>query len=469
LFNLLHCSEGVFHLESVFTRVHFKEITGMTIRVFIVVLAMLFVSTPAWGQSDTSFTYQGVLQDGGGPADGAYDLSFQLFDAGVGGNSFGFMLNFIGHQVTDGLFEIELDFAAVPLGAVGSRWLEITVNGVTLSPRKQITASPYSIQTRGIFVNNSKNVGIGTETPLGLLHLRKQTRSFFIPERMLVIDSHDDPNDFDLGSGSGSGILFKVPYQSDSRVGAAIDAVRTTPTEVDSSTALVFSTSANSQTLNEAMRIDDAGVVYIPEKLAIGTSSDFLFAPFTSIQTGTLLPNAIDAQSDHSSFPTISARNTGSGPVLWASGSSDVSLGGGGVILIGAEAGANLTMDRNEIMARNNGAPAGLFLNFEGGEVAMGEHRMHPAYAYGRVNGNGTLSSGSSNIQNITKISDGVYHIEIEGGVQSGDIVIASSTGGLVSVGGQIDVANQHIRITEIFLPSGDPVSFPVKFVVYRP
>ncbi len=58
--------------------------------------------------------------------------------------------------------------------------------------------------------------------------------------------------------------------------------------------------------------------------------------------------------------------------VLQVKGGSDVSLAGGGQLIVGATTGGNLAMDSNEIMARNNGAPATLYLNHENGTVALG-------------------------------------------------------------------------------------------------
>jgi hypothetical protein len=55
-------------------------------------------------------------------------------------------------------------------------------------------------------------------------------------------------------------------------------------------------------------------------------------------------------------------------------GQPDVSLGGGGGLVIGNTAGGNIGMDGNEIMARNNGQTSTLFLNNDGGSVVTGSN-----------------------------------------------------------------------------------------------
>lgn len=58
----------------------------------------------------TAFTYQGQLQDGGSPANGAYDLQFTLYDALSGGAAVGSSVTLNDVSVSDGIFTVELDF-----------------------------------------------------------------------------------------------------------------------------------------------------------------------------------------------------------------------------------------------------------------------------------------------------------------------------------------------------------------------
>lgn len=108
----------------------------------------LLAAASGHGQG-TAFTYQGRLNDGGQPANGVYDFSFALFDAGNAGNQVGGANNFNGIEVTNGAFTVALDFGGNFPGA--DRWLEIAVQATggggftTLSPRQKLTATPYAI------------------------------------------------------------------------------------------------------------------------------------------------------------------------------------------------------------------------------------------------------------------------------------------------------------------------------------
>ena len=103
----------------------------------------------------TGFTYQGVLNDGGTPATGLYDLEFRAFDAVSGGAQQAGTVTANDVPVTNGLFTTTLDFgAAVFTGP--ARWLNIAVRpgaGVgayaSLLPRQPITASPYAVFAGG--------------------------------------------------------------------------------------------------------------------------------------------------------------------------------------------------------------------------------------------------------------------------------------------------------------------------------
>jgi hypothetical protein len=101
----------------------------------------------------TAFTYQGELNDSGGPLNASYDFTYTLYDSsGPGGTLIGSPNPNLRPNVpvTGGLFTNTLDFGSSAFTG-GARWLEITVHPhvggatTTLSPRQQLTPSPYAI------------------------------------------------------------------------------------------------------------------------------------------------------------------------------------------------------------------------------------------------------------------------------------------------------------------------------------
>ena len=158
------------------------------LRLFGCLILLLLVTTTAISQG-TAFTYQGKLTDSGNPANGVYDLQFKLFDTqAVGtGAEHGPILTNPAVQVAAGIFTVTLDFSGGSFSGA-DRFLEIGVrpagspNAYTiLSPRQQITSSPYAIQTLNaarlggvdasnfIRANTNGDVGIGAPTPTAKL------------------------------------------------------------------------------------------------------------------------------------------------------------------------------------------------------------------------------------------------------------------------------------------------------------
>lgn len=114
-------------------------------------LALACDATAAEPQS-AALTYQGQIQRDGQPFTGLVDLDLRLFDADSGGIE---IRRFDGpeyadYPVQDGLLQIELPLAAADFDG-NTRWLEIHVDGVSLTPRQRIASTPYA--TRALSVN----------------------------------------------------------------------------------------------------------------------------------------------------------------------------------------------------------------------------------------------------------------------------------------------------------------------------
>ena len=118
----------------------------------------------------TGFTYQGRLLDSGEPAVGTYDLQCKLFNSKEDGIQIGDTLVFEDGTSTDGYFTVEIDFGVEVFDGEG-RYLEMAFRPynntlpedfVVLEPRTELTATPYALQTRGMYVDPNLLIGIGT-------------------------------------------------------------------------------------------------------------------------------------------------------------------------------------------------------------------------------------------------------------------------------------------------------------------
>ena len=91
--------------------------------------------------ADTTFTYQGRLDSSGQPHSGTVGMDFRLYAAPTGGSA---LAEDLGHsvQVTDGLFQVELDFGGQPFDE--GLWLDITVDSQGLAPRQPINGAPFA-------------------------------------------------------------------------------------------------------------------------------------------------------------------------------------------------------------------------------------------------------------------------------------------------------------------------------------
>jgi hypothetical protein len=104
----------------------------------------------------TAFTYQGRLNNSGSPANGSYDLTFTLFNTNVTGVAYAGPVTNRAIAVSNGLFTTAVDFGPGVLTGGGTNWLEVAVrtNGSsgfsTLTPRQQLTPTPYAITAENL-------------------------------------------------------------------------------------------------------------------------------------------------------------------------------------------------------------------------------------------------------------------------------------------------------------------------------
>ena len=102
----------------------------------------------------TAFTYQGRLNNGDGPVNGSYDLTFTLFVTNSSGVAIAGPVTNSAAAVSNGLFTATIDFGPGVFTGT-SNWLEIAVrtngNGsfTTLAPRQPLTPTPDAIYAEG--------------------------------------------------------------------------------------------------------------------------------------------------------------------------------------------------------------------------------------------------------------------------------------------------------------------------------
>jgi formylglycine-generating enzyme required for sulfatase activity len=101
----------------------------------------------------SGFSYQGRLLESGAPANGRFDLRFELFGGETGGSPSAEALTAANVAISNGLFTTILDFGTNVFAGTRT-WLEISVRPggspasfVTLSPRQLLTPAPYSVYT----------------------------------------------------------------------------------------------------------------------------------------------------------------------------------------------------------------------------------------------------------------------------------------------------------------------------------
>lgn len=273
------------------------------------------------GPVGTAISYQGQIKEAGAPLHGNVDLKFELFDAKVGGNPAGPIVQLNDVAVVNGLVSVEVDFGSEVFNGE-ARWAQIDIRNphdpgdtepfTPLSPRQPLTAVPYALHSLAPWQQNGPdvsytrgNVGIGTTIPREALHL-------------------DLPSNMNKGillakEGTSHGTRLAVRGSNNQIFGVDID-----PNNVSGFEQ--FEVTYNGGT--PVFVIDNRGEV------GIGTSA-----------------------------PEVP---------LHIEGGTDASPSDGGYIQTGDTSGPNVVIDENEIMARNNGAVSNLHINNNGGDVIIG-------------------------------------------------------------------------------------------------
>ena len=93
--------------------------------------------------------YQGRLIDGGVPVNGTREITFEFYDAAAGGNLLGGFSETQTVTVSGGVFNVLIGSATpggIPdPGDYAEYYLQVTVNGEPLLPRKRLYCVPFAL------------------------------------------------------------------------------------------------------------------------------------------------------------------------------------------------------------------------------------------------------------------------------------------------------------------------------------
>lgn len=159
--------------------------TVTTLATAVFLCGILFISTLR-ADVGTAWTYQGELTKSDVLYTGTADFLFSLWTLETGGTSASETLTVTNVSVATGRFGTRLDFGYDPFSSGQNLWLEIAVRtpggaGLysKLGNRQAITPAPYAIRTRGMFVSEDGNMGMGSTSPdLSLEVARTRNKTF---------------------------------------------------------------------------------------------------------------------------------------------------------------------------------------------------------------------------------------------------------------------------------------------------
>ncbi len=124
----------------------------------LAVLGILNLQHPPCFGQDSAFTYQGRLMTNGAPFSGSAEFQFTLWDSAANGTAMATNNpSSVIATVNDGLFTVTLDFGVNPFDSQ-PRFLQADVRTsigpfMTLTPRQQLTSTPYAIRALYLTTN----------------------------------------------------------------------------------------------------------------------------------------------------------------------------------------------------------------------------------------------------------------------------------------------------------------------------
>ena len=123
--------------------------------IFSIFVLLVLAGGSAQALANT-ITYQGQLEQSGSAFNGSANLDFRLFDAASAGNQIGGIQEQRNTIVSNGQFQVELDFGAGAFDG-SPRYLEIRINSALITPRQPLRTTPQAL-----VANTTLSGAIGT-------------------------------------------------------------------------------------------------------------------------------------------------------------------------------------------------------------------------------------------------------------------------------------------------------------------
>ncbi|MBA7511563.1 hypothetical protein ES705_03559 [subsurface metagenome] len=204
-----------------------KRVILLSLSILLISLAYSFADVPC------KINYQGRLIKDNVPVDGTKTMRFSIYPDAVGGSPIWTSGN-VSVEVHNGLFRYVLDLSTIDWAAGQTLYLEVKVGTDILTPREELYAYPYAInshllegKTKEYFINTSVdaqtkqgnlnimgNVGIGTTSPSHLLDLKSGNQNFLQFDRTGTGSNVNNTFDFRVSAAGSTDTDFIELYPS---------------------------------------------------------------------------------------------------------------------------------------------------------------------------------------------------------------------------------------------------------------
>ncbi|MBI4718242.1 MAG: hypothetical protein HY763_10585 [Planctomycetes bacterium] len=301
-------------------------------------------------------TYQGQLKENGIPANGVYDFEFQLWDSAGGGSALLPLVAKSNVDVQNGLFSVDLDFGAAVYNGQ-ARWLEVKAKPdaaggfTTLVPRQALNPAPYAL-----YALNPASGG-------GTLD---QAYDFGGPGAGRTITA--DSGAVNIAGAGGLTVSANI--------GVGTVAPQWDVHAYGSSTLVIGGQPTPTTIGAQNNFLNPFGGTNTPRWGYLAVDSDNYFIRNASADVHFATEATMNSDAVSTQMTLSSAGNLGIGTItpavkLHVEGGSDTGPASGGFLVLGAANSGNVSFDNNEIQARNNGAASTLYINHEGGDIAL--------------------------------------------------------------------------------------------------